>query len=178
MRFTSDQRGVLRGMVAAIVATITSLIIAVQADILPHPISNNLSDRLSFGAAWSLAIVLWLVLCIGVLARHRFLNAEDINGSGLTKGSPRAIILQAVLQNTLEQVTLAGFVYGSCAVLLPFLWLPVIPAGAILFSLGRALFFTGYSSGAAARALGFGLTFYPTIVLFGLCIVSVIFDFS
>lgn len=178
MQFTSTQLGVLRGIIIAVATTIMALLIAVHADIFPHPISNNYSDRVTFVGTWGLVIVLWLVLCIGVLARHRFLNAEDINGGGLTKGSPRVIILQAILQNTLEQVTLAGFVYGSCAILLPFQWLPVIPASAILFFLGRLLFIWGYSSGAAARALGFGLTFYPTIILFGLCIVNVILDYS
>jgi len=33
------------------------------------------------------------------------------------------------------------------------------------FSLGRLLFFLGYLRGAAARSLGFTLTFYPTVGL-------------
>jgi hypothetical protein len=32
-----------------------------------------------------------------------------------------------------------------------------------LFSAGRLLFWMGYQHGAPRRALGFGLTFYPTI---------------
>jgi len=178
MPLTPVQRGVLRGMASAMAVTIIVFLIAVKTNIFPHPVSNTLPDRAIFVGTWGMAIVAWLALCIGALARHRFLSDKDIDGSGLTKGSNRAIILQAVLQNTLEQVTLAGFVYGSCAILLPYHWLPVIPASALLFSLGRALFFRGYGSGAAARALGFGLTFYPTIALLGLCIVNGIFDFS
>jgi hypothetical protein len=32
-----------------------------------------------------------------------------------------------------------------------------------LFLLGRVLFIGGYRKGAGGRALGFGLTFYPTL---------------
>ena len=40
-----------------------------------------------------------------------------------------------------------------------------VPAAALLFALGRVLFVAGYASGAAARAFGFALTFYPTVTL-------------
>jgi len=42
-------------------------------------------------------------------------------------------------------------------------WPPVHCA--VLFSIGRLLFFAGYARGAAARSLGFALTFYPTVGL-------------
>ncbi len=37
---------------------------------------------------------------------------------------------------------------------------------ALLFGLGRLLFLLGYHRGAAARAFGFGLSFYPTVGLY------------
>ena len=43
--------------------------------------------------------------------------------------------------------------------------LAVIPAAAVLFALGRLLFWRGYAGGAPSRALGFGLTFYPTALM-------------
>jgi len=36
---------------------------------------------------------------------------------------------------------------------------------AILFVFGRILFWRGYARGAPARALGFALTFYPTLAM-------------
>jgi uncharacterized MAPEG superfamily protein len=77
-------------------------------------------------------------------------------------------VLQALIQNTLEQTVLAAFAYGA--------WLLIPPAGgartvalcACLFSVGRLLFFVGYARGAAARSLGFALTFYPTVGLIAL----------
>ena len=34
-----------------------------------------------------------------------------------------------------------------------------------MFVVGRLLYFTTYKNGAPARALGFTLTFYPTVIL-------------
>ena len=48
---------------------------------------------------------------------------------------------------------------------MPWTWQAAVPAAAILFFLGRLLFWRGYSHGAPARALGFALTFYPTVVM-------------
>ena len=36
---------------------------------------------------------------------------------------------------------------------------------AMLFVIGRVLFWRGYASGAPHRALGFALTFYPQVVM-------------
>lgn len=131
---------------------------------------DGLENRLAFVLSWDLLVVFWLLVSIGTLGRRRFLSPEDIDGSGLTTGTAEAKIHQAVLQNTLEQVVLAVIVHVACAVLLPFEWMAIIPVAAIMFAFGRWLFWRGYDGGAPARALGFGLTFYPTILLFALLV--------
>jgi len=73
-----------------------------------------------------------------------------------------------VLQNTLEQAVLAVVAYMIWAVVAPLAWLRTIPMAAILFVAGRILFTRGYERGAPGRAMGFGLTAYPT---FGMLIV-------
>lgn len=46
------------------------------------------------------------------------------------------------------------------------MWLlGLVPAAAVLFVIGRVLFFRGYERGAAGRALDFSLIFYPTVLL-------------
>jgi uncharacterized membrane protein YecN with MAPEG domain len=40
-----------------------------------------------------------------------------------------------------------------------------VPVAAILFVIGRVLFWRGYAAGAPHRALGFALTFYPQLVM-------------
>ncbi|WP_299818048.1 MAPEG family protein [uncultured Roseibium sp.] len=160
------QLPVLKGMITAIV--ICGLALSAGAVLPP---ANWLPDdtpgeRLGFAARCILVISVWLLICIGALARHRFFTPADIDGSGLTAGTDKAKILQAVLQNTLEQTVLAALVYGSFAALAPSQWLGALPVAALLFFCGRALFWHGYVHGAGSRAFGFALTFYSTVLLF------------
>ena len=122
---------------------------------------------MAWALPWAILPLLTLMVSVMRVANHRFATSEDIDGSGLTVGTQRVQILRAILQNTLEQSVLAvgGYLIGSVA--LPHGWLRVIPAAALLFVIGRILFALGYERGAGGRALGFGLTAYPT---FGLLI--------
>lgn len=74
-------------------------------------------------------------------------------------------VLQAVLQNTLEQVVLAVLAHGAFAALVPPDWLGLIPTYTVLFVVGRVLFAAGYAGGAAGRAVGFALTFMPSMAM-------------
>jgi hypothetical protein len=165
MPLSTDQKGVVGRVAVAAPVTLAVALLAVFTDILPIPVSGDPAGRLALAAACALVPVVALILAVGRVANHRFFTPEDIHGSGLTQGSERAKIFQAILQNTLEQACLAVFTYSAAAILLPGPWLDVIPASVFLFVLGRILFAKGYSAGAPGRALGFGLTFYPTVVL-------------
>ena len=131
-------------------------------------------DRLQLWAACSATAVAWLAFVIALLARHRFFSATDSDGAGLTEASPRARLLQAFVQNTLEQVVLAVLAYAAWLLATPQLPPGVAVACAGLFALGRALFLLGYSRGAAARALGFALTFYPSTGLLVLSLPNIL----
>jgi hypothetical protein len=90
----------------------------------------------------------------------------------MTAGSDAARQRQGLIQNTLEQAILAALAYAA--------WLLIDPSGsartacacAVLFSVGRLIFFIGYGRGAAARAVGFALTFYPTVGLLALSLLK------
>ena len=73
--------------------------------------------------------------------------------------------MQSLLQNTLEQSVLALLIYLAWAAVMPSAWLSVVPLAAVSFALGRLLFLAGYASGAPSRALGFTMTFYPSIAM-------------
>ena len=45
----------------------------------------------------------------------------------------------------------------------------------ILFVLGRVLFWVGYPINPYVRAFGFGLTFYPTVVVYAWLILAMVF---
>ena len=57
---------------------------------------------------------------------------------------------------------------------MPHGWLASIPAAAILFLIGRILFSRGYERGAAARAIGFGLTFYPSVLMIAAAAINLV----
>jgi hypothetical protein len=163
MPLSIKQQGVLRGMASAVVLSAAGL--TAGAMLYPeHWLPDDTeSARFSFAAQSILFLSFWLMITIGVLARHRFLTPEDIDGSGLTSGTKTAKVYQAVLQNTLEQTVLASLVYLAFAALAPISLLGALPAAVLLFWCGRALFWHGYVKGAASRALGFALTFYSTV---------------
>ncbi len=115
---------------------------------------------------WALRIALipiaWLVAAVANVARQRFFSQVDIAGSSRGGASPAVAEAGAVLQNSLEQVVLAIATYLIVAASVP---RPVLltVALATLFSIGRLAFWIGYARGAAGRAFGFALTFYPTV---------------
>jgi hypothetical protein len=102
----------------------------------------------------------WLAAGIASVARLRFLSPAAID-AGNTRDDTTAEA-RAILQNTLEQVVLAIPVYIGLAVTFD-RSMVAIAATTGLFSAGRALFWAGYAEGAAGRAFGFALTFYPSV---------------
>lgn len=130
---------------------------------LPH-LAVSLEGRAELWAMSSLVVFAWLAYAIARLAVYRFRNPAD-SDPHKTEPSPKAAMLERVLQNTLEQVVLAAGAYAIWAVIVPPMWGHAPIVAALLFSIGRLLFFWGYSRGAAARAIGFALTFYPTLAL-------------
>jgi hypothetical protein len=166
--FTTAQKGVMAGVAVGVAVTVAALgaaIVIAPGRLLPHG-----SSPLAFALAWDTLVVACLAINIGMIARHRFFTPEDIDGGGLSTGTPRVRLLQAMLQNTLEQAVLAIGVHLAWASVMPAGWQAAIPAAALLFAAGRVLFWRGYANGAPSRALGFGLTFYPSIVLLALIV--------
>lgn len=163
MSLSTPQRGVAFGMASALVLAAVGLGAALA---MPGAwAEGTLEGRLHLVAFAALAPALALAFCIARLAAHRFHTPADLDGSGMTEGTRQARLLQALLQNTLEQLVLAVPVYAAWGALAPARWLGVLPVAAGMFLLGRALFFVGYARGARGRAFGFALTFYPTVLL-------------
>lgn len=141
---------------------------AIAASILVFGIGRNpfgYADGLPIGDRLLVATRSSLLVAIARLAKHRFSTPDDIDGGGLGPATARATLLQALLQNTLEQAALAIVVYCAWAVVMPSAWLSVIPLAATSFGLGRVLFFAGYGGGAPSRSLGFAMTFHPSVAM-------------
>lgn len=159
---SQNQLGVIKGMASGLAFAAAAMAMAAYA---LHPLGASLAERASLLALCLLPPAVTLAISIARLAKHRFFTPADIDGSALTEGSDRARLLQALLQNTLEQVALAVPVYVAWAMLAPARMLGALVAASGLFLLARLLFYKRYRSGAAARSLGFALTFYPTVLL-------------
>lgn len=124
----------------------------------------TLDDRLlRFGISVAL-LGGWMAVTIGNVARLRFFSPADIDAGGTTTDESEPVRrANAILRNTLEQVVLSLCVQAAAVATIPNPgFLIAVLAG--LFSAGRVLFWAGYAEGAEARAFGFALTFYPSIV--------------
>ena len=152
-------------MAAAVVFAVGVFAVAYFLQWPNFPSQTPVVLRLKLAAWATLAPAAVLFVCIARLAKHRFTTPQDIHGSALTEGTERARLLQALLQNTLEQAVLAIPVYLATALVFPPRLLPLVAAAAALFVIGRIAFFRGYAAGAPSRAAGFGLTFYPSVAL-------------
>ena len=162
---TVKQRGVLKGIIVGAAITVIVIVGAILAGPMMLSPEAPAGERIAFALGADAFIALWLGISIGLLARHRFFTPEDIDGGGLTQGTETASILQATLQNTLEQTVLAVLVHLAWAALMPASWMSAIPAAVVLFLCGRVLFVGGYRGGAPSRAVGFALTFYPSVLM-------------
>lgn len=174
MRLTAKQHGVLKGMIIGATITVVVIVGAILGGPSLLSPEASASERLAFALRTDVFIALWLGISVAFLARHRFFTPEDIDGGGLTHGTEAAQVLQATLQNTLEQTVLAVLVHCMWAIVMPVSWISAIPAATVLFLCGRVLFLRGYRGGAPARAVGFTLTFYPAVLmLIGITVAAV-----
>lgn len=170
MAFNKTQTGVAIGMGLAVGIAAIAFVLAYLAQWPNLANHADLEARLKLATLAAMAPTISLFFCVARLAKHRFATPQDIQGSALTEGAERARLLQAMLQNTLEQAMLAVPLYLAASLFLPPRLLSLVACGAILFTVGRLLFFLGYEKGARSRAAGFGLTFYPSVALLFLVI--------
>jgi hypothetical protein len=129
----------------------------------PRPSAFDVASRLAFVAHWLLVPGVSLLFCILVTMGVRFFSDEGFDGTRTPKSRFMEVNLR-VTQNTLEQTVLALIAWPGLAIALAPEDLGIIPALALLFGLGRALFWAGYHVSPNARAIGFGLTAVPTAV--------------
>lgn len=162
--FAAEQAGVRKHAIAALLTSLVLLTVAwsLGAGWPVTPASN--ADRLAFVFRCEMAtgFVLWaMIACVGAI---RYYSSKDIGGATGGPETPEIAIARAVLQNTIEQSILAIIAHSALALALPADKMAVIVALVGLFVTGRIAYWFGYPKGAAARAFGFALTFYPTII--------------
>ena len=176
MPLTEKQTGVLKGIILG--ALIALCIVGLGSHLNPFNYQEplNTTGKLRVAILACIIPAVFLAASIGRLAKHRFFTPEDIDGGGLSNGSAQSLLLQSLLQNTFEQTLLASLVYCAWSIVMPATSLSVVPIAALAFGLGRILFFTGYKKGAPSRAIGFTLSFYPSIIMLATIIGALIWQ--
>ena len=166
-RFREEQRAVARGMASAAILAVVVVAAAVLTADAWLPELTTSADRMAWAGRWQLLALLWLAAGIADVARRRFFSPSHIAGaSSDVAGAADAVHrAKAVLQNSLEQVVLATGAQMIFAASVQGAAAAAIPACACLFFAGRGFFWLGYARGARSRALGFGLSFYPSVSL-------------
>ncbi|GJD73812.1 MAPEG family protein [Methylobacterium goesingense] len=159
--FLREQRGVRRGAVLAGLIGILALGLAFGMAGPAAPLAGA-GERIAFALRVDLVVVAWFAAAIANVARLRFASPDDIGAATAPTEGARIKVARAILANTGEQAALAVFAHLAVAAALAS-YAAVVPVLAGLFCAGRLLFWLGYARGAAARALGFGLTFYPSL---------------
>lgn len=167
MPLSIQQQQVSKGIIVG--SIISFIVVSYGALANPFQLQEPMSllARLEIYAYSMIFPTVSLILCVGLLAKHRFFTAEDISGRAYTPESEKARQLQSVLQNTLEQAGIVLSVYFLWCLIMPADYLSLVVLNSILFFIGRLLFIRGYSKGAGARSIGFSLTFYPSILTIG-----------
>ncbi len=149
------QRGVARGIGIGLGLTLAAAIIGYL-----RSYAATLDARLFTLGIAALTLGLWVAATIGDVARRRYASDAAIGGdNGIDE---RVDAANAILRNTAEQALLALLGYAALTLVSDHARVPVALFAAC-FSAGRLLFWSGYRDGAEARALGFALTFYPSV---------------
>lgn len=177
MELSHKQAGVFKGMMLALLTSAFLVALGILLDPFACHQRDDIDHKLTVLGLSMILPTMTLIVAIGRLARFRFFSPADIDGSGLTKGSAEATILQSLLQNTLEQLVIATGVYTAWCLVMPAAWLSAVPLSSLAFTVGRLGFFKGYHKGAPSRAFGFALTFYPTVLLMVVLLVYVVVNF-
>ena len=164
--FGHEQKRVRFGAAWAVALSVFVLVVLVMARPFGMPDFPDAGARLLFTVRADLFVVGWLGVMVARVAQRRFFSADDIAGRAAGDGGDGVRRANAVLENTLEQVVFAVGCHLGLASVLPGRFMIVVPGLVGLFCVGRALFWLGYRGGAGSRALGFGLTFYPSVGAF------------
>jgi hypothetical protein len=155
-------RAVIRPMIVIIAAALGGALSLAPRD--APPVAT--AERLARALVLDLSVLGWVLLMIGEVASRRLFSPDDIDGSAGRVESDAVRLSRAILQNTLEQAVIAVGAHLALAVLLPAWQLVLLPALAALFGLGRLLYWIGYRMSPMSRALGFAVTFVPTILAY------------
>lgn len=156
---------------AVVAAAVSALSFYVASDLLLEwqPESWGVADRLALVVKSCVFAILPAVVAIIVVAIQR-LDPDFFVGMTV-KPSSALDINSRFIKNTFEQFLLFSIGISGLSLYAPASDATVIPVLTAMFLIGRMFFWFGYHKNTHLRAYGFGLTFYPTVVVFAWLVV-------
>ncbi|KAK3089272.1 hypothetical protein FSP39_002254 [Pinctada imbricata] len=135
---------------------------------IPVPPVDTLTARLVFTLRWQILPLLTFMVGIERVANTRLKTSAIDPLSG--KGEHLVEFYRRYAQNTLEQLCLHIVGQMTLCTFLNLESLTLIPTFAVLFFIGRMVFWFGYRSKPLHRATGFAMTFPVTMLTILYCI--------
>ena len=172
----AEKAVVIRGMVTGAATTI--LVISLGSYLLPPGSEARFPtavDKVVYTLRWQSVTALTFIFGISRIATMRFHTPAIDPIAG--KGEGLIAVDLRYLQNTLEQLVLSVLGQVILSTYLSASSVPrIIPSLVGLFVLGRILFYYGYAKGPLYRAVGFGMTYYPSILVHAYCLWCFLFS--
>lgn len=134
----------------------------------------NLEDKFGLVLKCATFAILPALIAIAVVAWQR-LDPNMWVGRNVRPNSALDINTRFIL-NTFEQFTLYFVGHATMVLYAPQVEARVFPILTALFLLGRVMFWYGYHKNQLMRAFGFGITFYPTMMVFVWLMFRIVFD--
>lgn len=140
-----------------------------------QPMSWEIADRLALLLKCSVVTSFPFFAATIVVAAQR-LNPRYLQGKGIRPES-KLDINTRFAQNSFEQFVLYFVGLGAMSLYLVPKDAQTLPILASLFFIGRVIYWWGYHHNTYWRAFGFGLTFYPTVIVYGWLVLIMVTGF-
>ncbi|ARD23631.1 MULTISPECIES: MAPEG family protein [Shewanella] len=169
-KLSSKQSDVSLSVVIGVIVSFLVVAYGALANPLEYTEPQSLVERLTIYAYGLILPALAFIFAAGRVLLRRF-NTTQTHIRSAFEESEKTRHLQNVLQNTLEQFCIVLSVYFLWTFIMPAEFMSLIALLSIVFFIGRIIFISGYEKGSATRALGFSLTFYPSVLSVGAIII-------
>lgn len=138
-----------------------------------QPDAWAVADRLALVIKCSVFALLPALIAVGVVAVQR-LNPDMWVGQKVKPNTPLDVNNRFIL-NTMEQFILFLIGLSGISLYAPIEEARTVPILTAIFLIGRMLFWVGYHKNAYMRAFGFGLTYWPTVIVFTWLFIRIVF---
>lgn len=134
----------------------------------------ELLDRIRLGLECLVLPAAFFLVTIVRVGSQRFGNPSD-NPIRVVANSNSMEVNLRVLSNTHEQVVIFSLNTLALSVLLPYMYLSLLPIYSAVFLVGRVIFWMAYRHNPLWRAPGFAMSILPGVIGLSYCCIVILF---